>query len=136
MPVTLTDTARKGTAPASSKQPRTSTRVGTKKRKTLFTKSKKPVRKNSIDFTSNSIYDGNGKIRGTKENLCDCFDVNCAGCHFECEMCRSQKCGNVCRRFRKYAFEVIEYDGKDKVDRNKNVQPEVSKESLIQKKTC
>lgn len=124
-PVTSFETAKKSTAPSFKTQPKISSRTGTKKRKAVFTKPKKTAR---IDSSTNLFYDGTGKIRGTKENVCDCFDIDCAGCHFECEICQSQKCGNVCRRFRKFAFEAIEYDGKDKIEKNKNIQSDPSKD--------
>jgi ARF7 effector protein C-terminus len=115
-PEQLTTTARKSTAQTVD-HPRTSSRNGAKKRKFVFSKPRKPVKK-ALSDSANTLYDGNGKIRGTKENLCDCFEKTCHGCHFECEICKSQKCGSVCRRFRKFSFEVIEHDGKAKKDTN------------------
>lgn len=61
---------------------------------------------------SNSMYDEQGRIRLTKEDACDCFDLSCPGCHFQCPQCDSQKCGVRCRVNRKWAFEMIEHDGK------------------------
>lgn len=61
---------------------------------------------------SNSMYDEQGRIRLTKEDVCDCFEATCPGCHFPCENCHSQKCGLRCRVNRRWAFEMIEHDGK------------------------
>lgn len=72
-----------------------------------FTKPKPAAKKGS-----NSMYDEYGKIRLTGEDVCDCFDSSCPGCHFECPTCRSQKCGLRCRVNRKWAYEMIEHDGK------------------------
>lgn len=60
-----------------------------------------------------SIYDENGKIRATNEDVCDCFDATCEGCHFPCLTCNSQKCAIRCRNGRRFFYELIEYDGKD-----------------------
>jgi ARF7 effector protein C-terminus len=65
-----------------------------------------------------SMYDEQGKIRYNKQDICDCFDSDCPGCHFSCELCGSQKCGLRCRVNRRWAFEVIEHDGKDQVKTN------------------
>lgn len=72
-----------------------------------FTKAK-PAKK-----VSNSMYDEQGRIRLTKEDVCDCFETSCSGCHFPCPTCGSPKCGVRCRVNRKYAFESIEHDGKN-----------------------
>ena len=66
--------------------------------------------KSSIDRTS--MYDEFGLIRQTQEDLCDCFDFTCGGCHFPCESCGSQKCSIKCRVNRKFSYETIEHDGK------------------------
>lgn len=68
--------------------------------------------------SSASIYDAQGRFRSTQEDICDCFDEKCVGCHFPCEKCDSPKCGPTCRVNRRYIFEEIEYDGKGKIDKN------------------
>lgn len=65
-----------------------------------------------------TLYDGNGRIRQTQEDLCDCFEEDCEGCHFECRKCNSLKCGPICRVNRRCAFETIEYDGLPKIKEN------------------
>lgn len=65
-----------------------------------------------------SLYDSNGIFRTTQEDICDCFNKKCPGCHFPCEKCKSEKCGPTCRVFRRYIFEQIEYDGKAEVKIN------------------
>ncbi|CAO1410489.1 unnamed protein product [Diamesa serratosioi] len=90
--------------------PENSKREQAKMKRQTYTKaSAKP--KSSIDRTS--MYDEFGLIRQTKEDWCDCFEVSCAGCHFPCESCGSQKCALKCRVNRKIAYEVIEHDGKN-----------------------
>lgn len=83
------------------------------KKRQIYSKTPKVRKQNS-----NSMYDDQGKLRSTKEDICDCFDSKCPGCHFECESCGSQKCGPRCRVNRKWAFEIIEYDGKELVRTN------------------
>lgn len=68
----------------------------------------------SSNAKNTSLYDEMGRIRLTKEDICDCFDIRCPGCFFPCASCKSQKCGIKCRVGRKWAYEVIEHDGKDK----------------------
>lgn len=68
-----------------------------------------------------AVYDCHGRFRATKEDICDCFDEKCVGCHFSCEKCSSPKCGPTCRVNRRYIFEEIEYDGKGKVDKNPKI---------------
>lgn len=60
-----------------------------------------------------SAYNEYGHIRHSDMDICDCMDVNCPGCWFECENCGSTKCGLQCRVNRKFFFEAISYDGKD-----------------------
>lgn len=67
---------------------------------------------------STPIYDSSGKLRSTLEDVCDCLDKKCEGCHFLCEKCSSLKCGPTCRVNRRYAFEGIEYDGKGPKEQN------------------
>lgn len=66
-------------------------------------------------------FDERGYYRATNENLCDCLDNSCTGCHFPCPNCKSPKCGPSCRVNRKWAYESIEHDGKDQVIRNSNL---------------
>lgn len=78
-----------------------------------FSKPKPAVKK-----ANNSMFDELGRLRMTREDACDCFELDCPGCHFPCEACQSPKCGVRCRMNRKWAFEVIEHDGKDVVKTN------------------
>ncbi|KAG5681435.1 hypothetical protein PVAND_010871 [Polypedilum vanderplanki] len=61
------------------------------------------------------LYDEQGRLKSTNQDVCDCFDVLCAGCHFPCYYCNSQKCASKCRNNRRFMYEAIEYDGKDTV---------------------
>lgn len=82
-------------------------------RNLYLTKQKPPTKKQS-----GNLYDDEGKLKATGEDICDCFDKKCEGCHFPCELCGSQKCGLRCRKNRRWMYEMIEYDGKDKVTHN------------------
>lgn len=73
-------------------------------------------------FTSNptfgknaTMYDSKGIFRQTGEDLCDCLDAECPGCHFPCPNCNGHKCGSTCRCMRKWGYEQIEHDAKDLV---------------------
>ncbi|XP_012270946.1 ARL14 effector protein [Orussus abietinus] len=63
-------------------------------------------------------YDEKGIFTQTGENLCDCLQKDCPGCHFTCPKCSSTKCGHECRNNRKWAYESIENEGSDIVTRN------------------
>ncbi|CAO1380647.1 unnamed protein product [Diamesa hyperborea] len=86
-----------------------SKRDGKMKRQTYIKVQTKP--KSAIDRTS--MYDEFGLIRQTREDVCDCCDLTCGGCHFPCVNCGSQKCAIKCRVNRKIAYETIEKDEKD-----------------------
>lgn len=72
--------------------------------------------------TKTNLFDYKGRYRGSNLDCCDCLNDDCPGCHFSCSSCKSNKCGSVCRVNRKWAFEVIEHDGKDLVITNKNLE--------------
>lgn len=61
--------------------------------------------------SSGQLYDSMGRLRATLEDLCDCLEKECEGCHFPCEKCTSEKCGPTCRVNRKYVYEKIEFNG-------------------------
>ncbi|XP_046434959.1 ARL14 effector protein-like isoform X2 [Neodiprion fabricii] len=64
------------------------------------------------------LYDEKGIFFQTGEDLCDCLERSCLGCHFPCPKCKSTKCGHECRSNRKWAYESIENEGSDVVIRN------------------
>lgn len=70
-------------------------------------------------FKSNSLYDSKGIYRITGEDLCDCLNFACPGCHFPCPNCDNEKCGSTCRCSRKWIYEQIEHDAKDKCITNR-----------------
>ena len=65
-----------------------------------------------------AIYDEQGRLKVNNQDICDCFDLLCPGCHFPCHYCASQKCGMRCRVNRKFMYDAIEHDGKDHVVNN------------------
>lgn len=77
-----------------------------------ITKSSKQTNK-LVKKKSTSMYDEQGRIRLTKEDICDCFDIKCPGCHFPCMDCKSPKCGIHCRVNRKWAYNSIDFDGRN-----------------------
>ena len=78
-----------------------------KNKRHLLTKPRPPIKKNNT-----SLYDEQGRFRSNCEDICDCFESECPGCHFPCETCGSAKCGPRCRVNRKWAYESITFDGK------------------------
>lgn len=73
--------------------------------------------------TGGSLFDEKGRYRHNLADVCDCLDNFCPGCHFPCPNCASCKCATTCRANRKWAFEIIEHDGKDLVVKNKHYTP-------------
>ncbi|XP_003694243.1 ARL14 effector protein-like [Apis florea] len=65
-----------------------------------------------------AMYDENGVYTQTRDDLCDCLNLNCAGCHFPCSKCNSPKCGHECRNNRKWTYESIENEGSDVIIKN------------------
>ncbi|KZC14580.1 ARF7 effector protein [Dufourea novaeangliae] len=65
-----------------------------------------------------ALYDENGFYIQTGDDLCDCLNLTCAGCHFPCPKCSSTKCGHECRNNRKWTYESIENEGSDSVTKN------------------
>jgi len=43
------------------------------------------------------LYDDNGIFMQTSDDLCDCLNSDCQGCHFPCLKCFSPKCAHECR---------------------------------------
>lgn len=60
-----------------------------------------------------TIFDGAGRIRETKKDVCDCLDDGCVGCHFPCKKCLGTKCGPICRQNRNDYIEQIRIDGRE-----------------------
>ncbi|XP_076168868.1 ARL14 effector protein [Ptiloglossa arizonensis] len=65
-----------------------------------------------------ALYDENGLHIETGDDLCDCLNLSCAGCHFPCSKCSSTKCAHECRSNRKWTYESIENEGCDIVIKN------------------
>lgn len=42
--------------------------------------------------------------------MCDCLNLQCTGCFYECEKCGSVKCGLECRINRNYIYDRIEFE--------------------------
>ncbi|CAL7942424.1 unnamed protein product [Xylocopa violacea] len=64
------------------------------------------------------LYDEQGIYIQTGDDLCDCLNLNCAGCHFPCPKCSSPKCGHECRINRKWTYDSIENEGSDVIIKN------------------
>ena len=62
--------------------------------------------------TKPALHDVTGRLISDNMDLCDCQDENCAGCHFPCPSCGSEKCGTECRcsRLWTYCKDVITTD--------------------------
>ncbi|KAG5668600.1 hypothetical protein PVAND_016536 [Polypedilum vanderplanki] len=110
------ETARKSTSLRSNIFSPITTRNGTR------VQPRKPqqllINENSMRPSNSISYDSQGRIRGSQEDICDCMDTACLGCHFECERCKSKKCGPSCRVNRRYTYETIVIDGTDRCVRN------------------
>lgn len=62
----------------------------------------------------NTLYDGEGVLITGGQDLCDCLDMACPGCHFPCPKCGSEKCGAECRCNRRWTYEYVESEGHGK----------------------
>ncbi|XP_058790717.1 ARL14 effector protein [Phymastichus coffea] len=60
-----------------------------------------------------ALYDDKGIYITTGQDLCDCLNKSCQGCHFPCPKCSSTKCGHECRNNRKWTYDSIENEGSD-----------------------
>ncbi|XP_068985967.1 ARL14 effector protein [Bombus flavifrons] len=65
-----------------------------------------------------ALYNENGIYIQTGDDLCDCLNLNCAGCHLPCVKCSSPKCSHECRNNRKWTYESIENEGSDIIIKN------------------
>ncbi len=55
----------------------------------------------------------------------------CPGCHFPCDRCRSPKCGQECRQWRKWQYETVELDGvTDSARKNPHLLQPIGKDLL------
>ncbi|CAG9804425.1 unnamed protein product [Chironomus riparius] len=96
--------------------PQNSRREKNKRRTQQQQQTTRPQAKKTYNYTA--IYDEQGRLKVNNQDICDCFDFLCPGCHFPCHYCASQKCGMRCRVNRKFMYDAIEHDGKDHVINN------------------
>ncbi|KAF0292364.1 ARL14 effector protein [Amphibalanus amphitrite] len=66
-----------------------------------------------------TLYDERGYLVKSDQNVCDCLQPDCPGCHFPCPKCGSPMCGHECRVNRKWMYDQVEIEGTDKVLRNR-----------------
>ncbi|ETN65519.1 hypothetical protein AND_002736 [Anopheles darlingi] len=87
-----------------------------------------PLQQTETRNRKSSLYNEQGWLRESRRNLCDCLDFTCPGCHFPCPSCDSAMCGPVCRRNRRWMYEQIVHDSKEKIITNelikKNTPPQ------------
>ncbi|XP_076443364.1 ARL14 effector protein-like isoform X2 [Babylonia areolata] len=79
-------------------------------------KSKREMRKlnrkiHKENKKQNQMYDEKGRLLENSQDVCDCLDKDCSGCHFPCPKCCSEKCGAECRCERRWIYEQIEVEG-------------------------
>lgn len=86
------------------------------KRRNQYQVQQKATAKKTYNYTA--LYDDQGRLKSSGQDICDCFDAKCAGCHFPCYTCGSEKCAIRCRNNRKFMYEAVEHDGKDLVVHN------------------
>ncbi|KAK2588481.1 hypothetical protein KPH14_004464 [Odynerus spinipes] len=65
-----------------------------------------------------AVYNDEGIYVQTGGDLCDCLNLDCAGCHLPCSKCSSSKCGHECRNNRKWTYDSIENEGSNVVTKN------------------
>ncbi|XP_044007448.1 ARL14 effector protein [Aphidius gifuensis] len=67
------------------------------------------------------LFDESGVFIKSGTNLCDCLKVDCPGCHFPCSKCGSRKCAHECRQLRRWAYESVENEGSDVIQKNNSL---------------
>ncbi|XP_037080540.1 ARL14 effector protein-like isoform X2 [Pollicipes pollicipes] len=79
---------------------------------------RKLKRKIYTDGRKRALYDDRGCLM-SGQDVCDCLQPDCPGCHFPCAKCGSPMCGHECRVNRKWMYDQVEIEGTDKVLRNR-----------------
>ncbi|XP_037080539.1 ARL14 effector protein-like isoform X1 [Pollicipes pollicipes] len=98
---------------------------------------RKLKRKIYTDGRKRALYDDRGCLM-SGQDVCDCLQPDCPGCHFPCAKCGSPMCGHECRSVqarlgsqvrwrwpmsikvnRKWMYDQVEIEGTDKVLRNR-----------------
>lgn len=69
---------------------------------------RKEKEQNFNEKVKKAKYLASGVHRETGYDLCDCLNLNCAGCFFTtCNQCGSKKCGPECRVYRSYVYDEL-----------------------------
>merc|ERR1719497_65209 len=71
-------------------------------------KKKKKKMTDPRDPMKEDLYDEKGVLLSNGVDLCDCLDLKCPGCHFDCLKCGSAKCGHECRNKRAWVYDSVE----------------------------
>lgn len=57
--------------------------------------------------TAPALYDSKGVLIKTQQDICDCNNERCNGCFVQCKLCKSLKCGHICRSNRKWRYKQL-----------------------------
>uniref|UniRef100_A0A2M4B055 ARF7 effector protein C-terminal domain-containing protein n=1 Tax=Anopheles triannulatus TaxID=58253 RepID=A0A2M4B055_9DIPT len=87
-----------------------------------------PMQQTETRNRKSSLYNEQGCLRESRRNLCDCLDFSCPGCHFPCPSCDSPMCGPICRRNRRWMYEQIVHDSKEKIIMNELITKNASQQ--------
>ncbi|CAG7834677.1 unnamed protein product [Allacma fusca] len=59
--------------------------------------------------------DGRPIVNADEFEICDCLEPKCPGCHFPCKSCGDGRCGHECRTNRRWVYDTVEIEGRNKI---------------------